>query len=229
MPWIKFRIAVWLLALGLTSPVFAENAEQFNKESFSKANQALFLSPHFKAVKQAGQLVYDVLELRDDQTQIKDSVSLDIKFEQQHMLVQSTYLSGQRQLWVPEFTDPEGNPVLMWFLQSDTNEMARQNGGQWRHFQKYIKLALENEALYETVQVPYRGQVYSGVHIHIQPYVNDPERGRFAKPDFVNAYYDFVLAEDIPGGIYKLAMYVLPKGSSDVNRRIASRELTLRE
>lgn len=222
------KVLLGLVCYGALSISVADTTASNAPETFSKANQALFLSPHFKVVKQAEQLVYDVLELRDDQTQNKDTVTLDIMLDQGHMTVRSTYLTGNRQRWAPDFADPEGNPVLMWFLQSDTNEMARQNGGQWRHFQKYIKLALENDALYETVSVPYRGKHYEGVHIHIQPYVKDPERARFAKQDYVNAQYDFVLAEGIPGGIYKVAMYVLPQGSTDTTRRIASREITLR-
>ena len=57
-----------------------------------------------------------------------------------------SYFTGPRERYVPPFNGVRGNPILSVFLQRDVNEMARQTGGPVRHFQKQIKLALENKA-----------------------------------------------------------------------------------
>lgn len=219
----------WLLGLVLYSSVgvLTVQAEETKPtDSFSKANQLLFMTAHFDNVKADQQLVYDLTEAIPDQSKVQDTVTLAITVKDNHKTIDTTYLTGERNRWVPSVTDVPGNPVIMLFLQSDVNELAQLNGGQWRHYQKYIKLALEDKAETKPIKFTFRNQEYEGTEIRIQPYLDDPERSRYSHPEYANATYDFVLSDQVPGNVYKLAVYV--PAANDPKQGMDSRELVLR-
>lgn len=219
----------WLVGLMLYSsvsatPVTAEETQ--SSETFSKANQLLFMTPHLDSIKANQQLIYDLTETVPNQPNTQDTVTLDIALKDGHKTVNTTYLTGERNRWVPAMTDVTGNPIIMLFLQSDVYELAQLNGGQWRHYQKYIKLALEDKAETKPIQFTFHNQAYEGTEIQIQPYLNDPENKRFAHAEYINATYDFVLSDQVPGGIYKVAVYV--PSATDPKHGMESKELVLR-
>lgn len=51
-----------------------------------------------------------------------------------------------------------------------------------------------------------KGKDAHGLQIRIEPYRNDPKRGRFEK--YANKYYEFTLSEDVPGTVYEIRAVV---------------------
>lgn len=213
-------------ALVLSSPLQADNTSASTDSGrFSPANTLLFATNHMQTVKPEQTLVYDVQQSGSMVEALKDTVTMKLATKDAtHKETAIEFMTGEHNRWVPPFTNPEGNPVLMLFLQNDIHDMERINGGQWRHFQKYIKFALENSDVSET-SFSYAGKTLQGKKVSIQPYLNDPEKGKFTNQAFANKQYEFIVSAEVPGGIYKIVTDV-PSSSAD--QPIAHKELLLR-
>ncbi|TXH71924.1 MAG: hypothetical protein E6Q85_07080 [Thiothrix sp.] len=214
-------------ALVLSSPLQADiTSSSADSGSFSPANTLLFASNHMQAVKPNQILVYDLQQSGSMVEAIKDTVTMKLAVKDaNHKETAIEFMTGEHNRWIPPFTDPEGNPVLMLFLQTDIHDMERINGGQWRHFQKYIKFALEKSDVSET-SFNYAGKTLTGKKVSIQPYLDDPDKGKFNNQAFVNKQYDFIVSTEVPGGIYKIVTDV-PGPTAD--QPIAHKELLLRD
>ena len=218
-------LPVWLL---MSSPLTLADSG----ESFSAANNALFFENHLANLlpDKEQTLVYEVEQTGsgDDVSWFKDTVTLQLKpTTVQHREATIEYLTGEHNRWVPPLTDPTGNPVLMLFLQSDVQEMGRINGGHWRHFQKYIKLALENGAKLEDIHFEYDGKTRQGRKITIQPYLDDPEKGKYQNKAYLQKRYDFILSSEVPGGLYQISA-VVPAEIASEDKPVFSWQLSLR-
>lgn len=112
------------------------------------------------------------------------------------------FLSGSRQRKAPEVDNPEGNPVLLGFLERDIAEMQRLTGGQAAYFRKRIRLALASSAQVRPQRFTYAGKQFEGREVRIQPYLDDPLHARFEK--YTNKTYTFVVSDQVPGGVYQM-------------------------
>ncbi|HPY39813.1 MAG TPA: hypothetical protein PLM98_04805 [Thiolinea sp.] len=224
--WSKFSLSLLTCAaLVLSWPLQADNAKASpDSTTFSPANTTLFATNHLQLVKPEQTLVYDLQQTGSMVEAIKDSITLKLTAKDVHTEANVEFMTGERNRWTPPFTDPQGNPVLMLFLQNDIHDMEQVNGGQWRHFQKYIKLALEKADVSETT-FSYAGNNLPGKKISIQPYVDDPDNTKFINQAFVKKQYEFIVSNEVPGGIYKITTDV---PGTDANQPIAHKELLLR-
>ncbi|MEN8764193.1 MAG: hypothetical protein ABF290_17415 [Thiogranum sp.] len=174
------------------------------KETFSTANTELFLTDHLARVSTPSRLLYDFRKTGTLEEGFDDTV--EVRFvgtpAEDARQVEIVFFSGERSRTVPPMTVSDGNPVIMMFLQREVSEMGRLTGGSWRHFQKMIKLALENEAELTEVEVPYGDQTSPGVKIRITPYLEDPLLANFKR--FAHRYYEFTLSSKVPGYVYQI-------------------------
>lgn len=213
-------------SLVLSAPLQADDTNaSANSAAFSPANTVLFATNHMQQVKPEQVLVYDLQQTGSMVEAIKDTITLKLSAKETHTEANIEFMTGERNRWTPPFTDPQGNPVLMLFLQNDIHTMEQVNGGQWRHFQKYIKLALEKSGVSDTT-FTYAGKTLHGKKVSIQPYRDDPEKGKFTNQTFVNKQYEFIVSDEIPGGIYKIATDV--PGTTSADQPVAHKELLLR-
>ncbi len=97
---------------------------------------------------------------------------------------------------------PEGNPLLLYFLERDIREMQRLTGGKPGYFRKAIRLALAHPARVAQTQVSHGGKVLAASEITIAPYLDDPLKDRIGR--YVGKTYVFTLCAEVPGGIYSL-------------------------
>ena len=175
-----------------------------DKETFSAANTELFLTDHLSKVKTPSSLLYDFHKSGTLGEGFSDTV--EIRFAEtpaaDEKRVEIVFFTGERSRAVQPMTVSDGNPVVMMFLQREVNEMDRLTGGTWRHFQKMIKLALENKAEITEVKVPYGNQASPGLKIRITPYRDDPLRDKFE--NFADRYYEFTLSSAVPGYVYQI-------------------------
>ena len=201
----RFRLlSTALLALVVIS---AEATESTDKDTFSAANTELFLTDHLSKLKIPSRLVYDFHRTGTLDEKFSDTV--EVRFvgspAEEAKRAEIVFFSGERSSAAPPMTVTDSNPVVMVFLQREVNEMDRLTGGTWRHFQKMIKLALENGAQIEEVQVPYGNQPSPGLKIRITPYLEDPQRHKFAQ--FAHRQYEFTLSSAVPGYIYQIRTF----------------------
>lgn len=220
---LKLLNAALLLVL-LTLPGAAYPTD---KETFSVANTELFLTDHLDKVKVPSRLLYDFHKTGTLEEGFSDTV--EIRFigtpAEDAKRVEVVFFSGERARAVAPMTVSDGNPIIMMFLQREVNEMDRLTGGTWRHFQKMIKLALENGAEISEVKVPYGDRASPGLKIKITPYLEDPLRDKFER--FADRYYEFTLSSDVPGYIYRIR--TVDPGNDGENKKAANSDLLLEE
>ncbi|GAB2790435.1 hypothetical protein GCM10027040_15730 [Halomonas shantousis] len=203
-PVIGGFLAAGVIALAL-SVQSAVAADPPGEESFSQANRLLFMQDHLTGVDYPARYRYrfsksGTLNDFDDEIVME---ARDSDGSGQAKQVHLEYFSGERQKHVPDIDSARGNPVIMMFLQRDVAEMSELTGGNWRYFQRQIKLALENAADVEAVTLDYEGHPVAGQRITLQPFSDEREHRR-ELADYLDKTYRFTLSDAVPGSVYEL-------------------------
>jgi hypothetical protein len=162
------------------------------------AQQALFESDHLKNVTEAVKLDYDFS--RRGKADYEDHVVADIRtvHEDGGKDVWITFLSGERQMQTTPAINFHGNPLLMYFLEHDVNEMRQDTGQPAALFRNRIRHAFVDAAEVKPVTITYSGKTLPATDIRITPF-------RSADlPDFAGKTYDFVLCDQVPGTLYQI-------------------------
>jgi hypothetical protein len=197
--------------LGNAAPLLAA-------DTFSQAEQKVFLDDHMRSLKPAEVLQYSFRKTGSLEEAFEDKVLLSVKSSSdgKHKAVAVSYLSGDRKLNLPDDEDVQANPIIKYFLEQDVREMRRRTGGKENYFRKRIRMALAETADVRAVAVKINGKEIPANEVRIQPYLNDPMRARF--PKFENKTYVFVLCDQVPGSVYELRTRVddpTPAGNAD--------------
>lgn len=130
------------------------------------------------------------------------------------MEVRGTDADGQKQVFFDMFEGPnrrqfgpmvatEQNPLVIVFLQRDVVQMGNLTGGASGYFQQQIRRAFNDPAEAETIEVEFDGRTVKARRLVIHPFRDDPSIERF--PQFKEKAYEFVVSDEIPGGLYRLA------------------------
>ena len=173
---------------------------------FSDAENKLWFDDHLSNIDRPVRLYYEFVKTGSYEEGFTDAVYLDIiKINEDGTknAVLDFFTAARKQTVSPDnVTNIRGNPVLAIFMQGDVNEMNRLTDGSWRHFQKMIKIALRESATVEPVSFDFNGKQVNGEKISFSPYLNDPHRNDFKK--FAQKTYEFILSDDVPGGLYQI-------------------------
>jgi hypothetical protein len=193
-------LAATLCAAMLAGPAHAQE--------ISAAEKILFQDDHFKKVAKPQSLRYRYLRQDQGKTGFSDQVVVNVgaRANDGSAPVSVQFLTGERQLALPEISGAHGNPAVLGFLERDIGEMKRLTGGSTNYFRKRIRLALAEAASVEPVSVSYGGRRLQGSRIAIQPYLDDPMQEKMRK--YVGKRYVFIVSDDIPGAVYQLASVV---------------------
>jgi len=190
-----------LLALGFA--IFGAIAQ----DPISEAERLLFLTDHLGNVVPPATLSYEYKKTGSAEAGFTDSVQIRVRAAGDGAkVVAVTFFTRERQIALPEVAKPEGNPLLLYFLEHDIREMERRTGGKARYFQKAIRLALARAANVAKVSVSFEGRAVAAQEITITPYVDDPLKDRIGK--YATKIYVFTLSPDVPGGIYSVRTVV---------------------
>lgn len=173
-------------------------------QAIAPAEALLFQTRHLQNLRAPHTLTYAFRKTGSLEPGFDDQVRLTLGAGKPAVTMQ--FLSGARQRPAPGVDDPEGNPVLLGFLERDIAEMARLTGGSANYFRKRIRLALAEAAQVRPLQFQYGGKPAAGREVSIQPYLNDPMRQRFEQ--YGGKRYTFVVSEQVPGGVYQLRAVV---------------------
>jgi hypothetical protein len=98
------------------------------------------------------------------------------------------------------------NPLVLVFLQRDVTQMANLTGGAAGYFQQQVRRGFSDPAVVESYEVTLGDRKLAGLRVVMKPFANDPRIDRF--PQFKDKSYEFVVADGVPGGIYRLASLV---------------------
>jgi hypothetical protein len=171
---------------------------------FSSAERALFITNQLAALKPPATLGYSYRKSGSLEPGFDDKVSVALRPQADGSCCAAAvkFLSGDRQVSLPEVEAAQGNPVILAFLERDIREMQRLTKGQANYFRKRIRMAVYQGAVLRPVTLSYKGRSVAGQEIEISPYVDDPLRARFEK--LANKQYLFTLSNEVPGGVYAI-------------------------
>lgn len=189
--------STWRCAAALACALAAQPAAA---QAIAPAETLLFQTNHLQNLHAPQTLTYAFHKAGSLEPGFDDQVRLTLGTGTPAVALQ--FLSGARQRPTPGVDHPEGNPVLLAFLERDIAEMARLTGGSANYFRKRIRLALADAAQVRPLRFSYGGKQADGREVSIAPYLDDPMRQRFEQ--YVGKRYTFVLSAQVPGGLYQL-------------------------
>ena len=190
----------------------------FAQQDISDVEKRLFMTDHLKNVAAPATLTYQFTKSGSLETAFEDKVGLLLKTPSTGpgKNCQVEFLSGVNQFkGVPELIEnATGNPVILAFLERDISEMKRLTKGQPNYYRKRIRMALAEKAVAKPVTIKVSGKDIAAREIVLTPYNDDPARPRYEK--FSNKSYTITLADEIPGGVYKISSRMNERESADV-------------
>lgn len=218
----QFLVLVWLITVGSLAYAGEGNSD----EPMSPANTLLFMSDHLATVQQPSAFHYDFRKSGALEQGFTDMIDVNVTAvaPDGSKDVRLQYFTGERAREFPPVSRAKGNPILLLFLQRDVGEMQRLTEGNWRYFQRVIKLAFANGAEVKPVEFDFNGQNVKGTEIRITPYLNDPHAGL---EKYSAKYYVFTLSEAVPGWIYQIRSVIPEKGAGS-NRVLMEESIIFR-
>jgi hypothetical protein len=184
------------------------------QDQISAAEKLLFQTDHFKNVASAATLRYEFRKSGSAESGFDDSVEIQVRTAHGAKRASVVFFTNTRNVDFPEVVRPEGNPVLLYFLERDIREMERLTGGKSGYFRRAIRLALARSARVARTGVSFGGRERTANEITVVPYADDPLKDRIGK--YASKTYVFTLSGEVPGGVYSVRTFVpSPEGSSN--------------
>lgn len=195
------RTVVGAAALALAAALPALAAAQ---NEFSQAEKLVFTDHHLANVKAPGSLHYTFVKSGSQEAGFSDDVQIDVKRSAEKCCsVQGKFLSGEREVKLPEIAEAQPNPVILYFLEYDIREMARLTSRKsGNYFRNRIRKTLVDEAKVRDTTVTFQGRQVPAQEVTLTPYATDPARNRYER--YADKRYTFVLASAVPGGVYQV-------------------------
>ncbi len=189
-----------LLALGAPSvPALAADPNEL-----SEAEKLVFVEHQLANIKKPTSLRYTFVKSGSLEPGFKDQVVVEVlEVGATGSSVRADFLSGSRNIKLPEIENAQANPVILYFLEHDIREMARLTERKTgNYFRNRIRKSLVNEAQVRDTTVAFEGRDLPAQEITVTPYVTDPARSRYER--YAQKRYTFVLSKGVPGGVYQM-------------------------
>jgi hypothetical protein len=168
----------------------------------SAAQVALFESDHLGGIQHPATLEYAFYH--DGSDPCADTVALILRevHEDGSKDVSVEFLSGDHRMEFAPVSRFHGNPLIMYFLEWDVQEMHKATGGSALYFRNRIREGFVDQAQVEDASINLDGRPRPATAITLQPYRRDPGIERY--PAFRDKSYRFVLSDAVPGKIYEI-------------------------
>jgi len=202
---------VLALAAALLLPLAAPAADE---KDFSPAEKLLFMTDQLGTLRLPATLKYSFRKAGSLEDGYEDKVAVFVSAGADGKCCngRGEFLTGARQLQLPDVEGATGNPVLMYFLEREVREMQRLTKGSQSHFRKQLRMAIYGGATLRDVVLSYRGKEVKGQEVLIAPYLEDPNRPKFEK--LALKEYRFWLSDAVPGGVFGIRARV-PGATAD--------------
>lgn len=193
-----------MLSRGVLAICLAIFALQARAQDYSDAQRAIFNTPQLQNITKPVTLRYSykhqgtIEQAFDDivdviVTKVAADGGRDVSFN---------FLSDKHHQDFPPVEGFHANPVIMMFLEHDVTGLSSQTGGSSLYFRNRIRDAFVDRAATEETTISFGGKEIAATRVAMQPFLQDPLRSRFEK--FAEKTYEFVLAPEVPGGVYSI-------------------------
>jgi hypothetical protein len=186
--------ALFLAGLSLTA---ATPPAQPDDAPLSPTQILLFDTPHLKAIDHPVSLEYSFH--RNGPAAFDDQVveRIDEVHPDGTKHVSVNFVIGEHHQFFPAVDDFHGNPLLMFFLEHDVQEMRAQFGVAAAYFRNQIRTAFIDRATIEDVPIAIDGRTVPARRITLRPFADDPRLANL--PAVRNKTYVFVVTDSVPG------------------------------
>lgn len=198
-----FAHALALFALAVAP--FAQGAPARDDEGgdLTREQRLLFGTPHLDNVRARASLYYDFHQHGSAAEVVEDrEILLEITdVSERGMNLETAFLdaAGKRTYAVENF---RGNPMLMFFLEWDVGKMDDASVVSRHHFRHLLRNAFR-DAGSEKVTFAYGGRDATGHKVFFDPLAS--KKGDPKYKNYPAKRYEFVLSDDVPGGVYSIA------------------------
>ena len=221
---MKRAATILLLALAATrAPAQASAPEGVPPPS--PAERLLFMRPQLASLHEPRTIAYDYAARASDAPAASDHATLVLApaADGHCCSTHVDFLSGPLAIALPDLDDPQGNPILLYFLESEVRQLERDTHGQAAHFRRRIRQSLADAAKTAETTARWNGKDVPAQVVRVAPFVDDPYRQRFERE--AATAYEFVLSDAVPGGIVRLSAEIPAAKAGDPP--LAARSLTL--
>ena len=196
-------------------------------EPISAAEQWLFVHAHLAATPGPRTLAYAWVAqgAADPPATDRATLALQPRADGTCCALHGEYLSGPMAVHLPDLDAASANPILLYFLEGEVRLLERTAHGQSAHFRRQIRLSLASSATVADTTVRWNGKAVTAHVVHVAPFLDDPYRARFEHE--ATTVYEFVLSDDVPGGVVAMSATLPGAGAGDPP--LATRRLTLED
>jgi hypothetical protein len=177
----------------------------------SEAQVALFESDHLRDIHHAAQLEYRFHHQAHggkEDGEYDDRIALDLHpRDDGGKDAWVDFLTGAHHVAYPPLMGFHGNPILMFFLEHDVDEMRRVTGGAATYFRNSIRRAFVDQAVVKPIEVERDGKAMPATEITLAPFAGDSQIAT-AFPALKDKLYRFVLSQAVPGEVYEITALV---------------------
>lgn len=194
-----------------------DGSTQVNRQGdpgINEAQRLVFMNDHLGDIASGSVLNYDFTRTGKAVEAFSDTVKIKVT---------GVHAGGRRDLEFDFLAGPNhvdfhpakaylGNPVAIHFLERDIAEMARRTGGNIGYFRNTIRKSFVNPEINAT-KIDVGGHQLDAVAVTVTPFTGDPNVDKF--PFYAKKRYEFLFAEDLPGGLYQIHTQVPDEGGGD--------------
>lgn len=114
------------------------------------------------------------------------------------------FLSGSRQLNLPEFPGYRGNPVIIAMLEHVARTLGAETGGGTLYFRNRIRDALAHHQItVDDTRIDYDGRKVDARRVEFKPFAGDSYLAGF--PAIASSTFRLVFSDQVPGGVVSIA------------------------
>jgi hypothetical protein len=188
----------------------------------SEAERLLFMQNALAKIREPRTIAYDYASEAENAAPVHEHATLTLKPGPDGRCCSShvDYLSGPMAVALPDLDDPQGNPVLMYFLEGEVRLLEHKTKGQSAHFRRRIRGALADDATLSDTTVRWNGRDVPARVVHIAPFQTDPYKARFERE--AKTEYSFVVSDAVPGGLVRMTATIPGAANVPLERRTLS-------
>lgn len=183
-------------------------------DEMSSANVALFIDEHLVPITEPSRLFYKFEKESTREDNFIGNVVLNIVKidEEKRKYITFRYLKGRNKVRFPPQIGAKGNPIFMLFFERDARDMQRLTGGNALFYRSRIRHAIAATQI-KDIDIELENQTIKGKEIYFKPFQKTKLKNRVSR--YKDKEFRVILAEDIPGHIYKIESFSQDKENND--------------
>ncbi len=206
-----YAVLLFCITLAFADTQPSEEQKEQVGNGYSEAQELLFSTPHLDNIKNEAALYYDFHQHGANTLSFNDEIILTITgiSERGGKDLEVSFLSGENNRPYSDIKDFHANPLLMFFLQWDVEKMDSGSKVTHHYFRHLLRQAFLTNADSEEIKIDFEGRSETAHKVFFQPLVQQQDDDLYK--DYPQKYYEFVVSDAVPGGIYSISTLIPSK------------------